>query len=130
MRQLGYYLYPELTVNGVIHFHGSVLVKTQEDKLRYYKFLRYVRKNIGHIMVKPIDNYHKWFNYCRKDKEMMEKILGDCLPYNTFWEEGYDGNLDEIYCHEAFAHDDKVTSHINCIPLIFFKYDVHHKDIL
>lgn len=67
-----YEVYPELTLNGMIHYHGKIAV---DDKYEYYKGIKELRRKLGYNLFKAIDNEEKWDKYIEKDKGTMLKIL-------------------------------------------------------
>lgn len=70
-------IYPELTENGMIHYHGFLKII---DKVKYRKAQYLLRKNLGYNYFKLIDNVEKWKEYCAKDKDTMEILLSEELP--------------------------------------------------
>lgn len=65
-------MFPELTLQGNIHFHGSIRIA---DKVLWYGHdlpeLRYK----GFVKIKYIDNVPRWEAYQSKDQKEMRKIL-------------------------------------------------------
>lgn len=71
-----YYIYPEFTLQGEIHYHGFIQSINECD---YQKMLPKL-KQFGYIYMKAIDNYPIWIDYCQKHKKDMEQLLGITLP--------------------------------------------------
>lgn len=74
-------LYPELTLNNVIHLHGIIWYKD------YIKWSRSVsprlQRAFGNIIIKK-DINDKWLDYCKKDWESNQIIFGiDCPLTNV-----------------------------------------------
>lgn len=65
-------IWPELTLNGRIHFHGVIKVI---DKARYFRSIARLKYKLGHNLFKLIDNVEKWKDYVQKDVGTMERIL-------------------------------------------------------
>lgn len=66
-----YEVYPELTLNGVLHFHGKLKVNCEEQ---YYRQKLRLRKKLGFNLFKMIDNVPKWDKYITKKVVLMKKI--------------------------------------------------------
>lgn len=59
-------LFEEFTLAGVIHFHGII----QCSKYIMTKWCNAYKKASGaFILLKPIDNFNKWAEYCTKEQE-------------------------------------------------------------
>lgn len=69
-------IYPELTVNGSIHFHGSLEIN---DKIKWYKSILPQIKYKAYLVIKKNPD-QGWVEYQAKDKLMMESILNISLP--------------------------------------------------
>lgn len=65
-------IFPELTLNGRIHFHGVIKVV---DRAAYFRSIARLKYKLGHNLFKLIDNVEKWKLYCLKDVATMERIL-------------------------------------------------------
>lgn len=67
---------PELTINGNIHFHGTIQIK---DKVKWYRQMLPKLKYNGFVLLKdnPDDN---WDKYIMKDRLVMQNILDIDLP--------------------------------------------------
>lgn len=72
-----YRLYPELTTNGNIHYHGVVFVK---DKYKWFKSVLPSLKYHGFVLLKKDVNDNWEDKYCKKDVELMSKLLKIDLP--------------------------------------------------
>lgn len=71
-------VFPELTLNGQIHFHGFIKVI---DQVKFRKAQYLLKKNLGYNYFKLIDNVPKWLEYCSKDVANMSQLLNEELPY-------------------------------------------------
>lgn len=71
-------IFPELTNNGIIHFHGFIRIVNYVD---YMKAIYKLKLGLGYNCFKYIDNVEKWRTYCEKSKNEMEVLLGTKLPY-------------------------------------------------
>lgn len=72
-------IYPECMLNGNIHYHGFIKVK---DGAGYFKAIHTLKKNLGFIKVKLIDDVPGWVKYCEKSVATMKKLLDvKVLPY-------------------------------------------------
>lgn len=67
-----YKIYPELTTQGNIHYHGIIDVF---DKVKWFKSVLPKLKYNGHVLIKEIFDYDKWNDYISKDSVNMLKIL-------------------------------------------------------
>lgn len=65
-------LYPELTIQGNLHFHCVIYVK---DKIKFYKNTLPKLKDYGFVCVKKIDDLIGWETYCQKDAQFMRAYL-------------------------------------------------------
>lgn len=73
LKQVGEYeIYPELTLNGDLHYHGSLNVN---DRVQYFKAISKIKRLIGFCNFKYIDNYEKWSEYIKKDQDTMRQLL-------------------------------------------------------
>lgn len=78
----GYYrMYPELNLQGNIHYHGVVQVL---DFYKWYKSVLPSLKLNGFVCIKASPD-SKWDDYIKKDQELMEKLLNIKLP--LIWSE-------------------------------------------
>lgn len=68
---ISYVVIPEFTLRGDIHFHGVINVI---DKVKYTKN-QWKLNDLGHHLLKYIDNQDEWIKYCLKDQEHMLQIL-------------------------------------------------------
>lgn len=84
------YVVPEFTTNGQIHYHGMIEVK---DRVKYFKMIRYWRKQLGHNLFKTITNRPSWEKYITKDIETVKKLLKDSLDLPLFVP--YKANMDK-----------------------------------
>lgn len=71
-----YYIYPEFTLMGEIHYHGFL---KRRDEASYQSMLPKL-KNLGFICMKAIDSTDKWIHYCTKNSKDIEKLLCVKLP--------------------------------------------------
>lgn len=70
---------PEFNQNGNLHYHGYFIIK---DKYRWYKSILPKMKYNGLIKInKVVDDLSKAIEYCRKDRELMEKIIDHKIPF-------------------------------------------------
>lgn len=74
-------LYAELTKIGNIHYHGNI---TFEDMVLWTTKLKRFVETIGNILIKPIEEEDIWFDYCTKEKFLMDKVLGEESPYTLY----------------------------------------------
>lgn len=72
-----YYLSPELTLAGEIHYHAIFQIK---DKISWYKNCLPSFKRNGFVYVKKIFDYEKAMEYIKKDVT----IWDDIIPMITF----------------------------------------------
>ena len=72
-----YELWFEIHDNGYLHAHGVIY---EVDKVKRYKLMHKIKENIGYSKFKPIEDLCEWRNYCSKDSETMETVLGIKLP--------------------------------------------------
>lgn len=70
-------LYPELNLNGALHFHAIIQLK---DKIKWYKQLLPYLKHNGFVSIKTIFDVDGWREYLNKDKKNMEHICEIKLP--------------------------------------------------
>lgn len=84
-----YEIYPELTLNGRLHFHGIIAIF---DMVKWNKsVLPTLQKVYGFLLIKKIDNIEKWRIYILKDIDKMKKVLDINLPLiNHNYKEVYD----------------------------------------
>lgn len=72
-----YYVYPELDDNGRLHYHGTIMV---QDMVKWKKsVLPSFKRVLGFTKVKTIvdePNEKKWHEYCSKEWELTQEILG------------------------------------------------------
>lgn len=69
----------EITLNGVLHYHGTLLITNQ---IYWYRtVLPLIRERLGFVLIKPNPDHH-WTNYCNKDIGNMIFILDLPLPIN------------------------------------------------
>lgn len=71
-----YIVYPELNLNGNIHYHAKITLK---DKVKWYKKVLPTFKYKGFVVVKPKCD-EGWLSYIEKDKKLMESLLDLHLP--------------------------------------------------
>lgn len=75
-----YEIYPELTLNGNIHFHGIITIK---DKYKWHKKVLPTFKYSGYVNIKT--NPDKgWIEYMSKDQDHMKRVLNMELPIRFF----------------------------------------------
>lgn len=70
-------IYPELTVNGRIHYHCLCLKKNQE---LWQKALIRLRKECGRVKAVEARTPDDWLEYCEKDTDCMKELLGRSFP--------------------------------------------------
>lgn len=76
----------ELTQSFNIHGHGYISIprkqSTESPPKRIHDFFR-KSKIIGHIMVKPIDHYNGWYDYCVKEfRTTKQNMMRDPVIHN------------------------------------------------
>lgn len=64
-------IYPEISDNGRLHYHGTVVVK---DYVKWKKRGLTRLTRLGFIKVKPSPN-EKWGEYCKKEWEQTKEVL-------------------------------------------------------
>lgn len=71
---------PEFNQNGNLHYHGYFVIK---DPYKWFKFILPKMKYNGLVKINKVeDNLDKAMEYCRKDRELMSKIIEHKIPYN------------------------------------------------
>lgn len=69
----------EFNKNGNLHYHGYFILK---DKYRWYKIILPKMKYHGFIKINKVENdLEKAMVYCRKDRELMSKIIEHDIPF-------------------------------------------------
>lgn len=71
--------YPELNLNGNIHWHAEVRLS---DKVKWFKKVLPKFKYNGFVYIKKVFDKEKWDIYIQKDMPIMEMVLGFKLPIN------------------------------------------------
>lgn len=66
--------------NGSIHYHGIVIIK---DTFIWQKCVLPLLKNMGHILLKRIDNMERWVKYFLKDAELAQRLTLSPMPINA-----------------------------------------------
>ena len=67
----------ELTLNGVLHYHGTLLIT---NKIYWFRhLLPLIKEKLGFVLIKPSPN-QAWTDYCNKDIGDMKEILEINLP--------------------------------------------------
>lgn len=92
-------LYPELSKQGNIHFHGLIEIK---DYVKFYKMLKKHNTCIGFRLVKELTDPVVWLEYCVKDRLLMQTILNRSLP-------------DTISSHNEEKYQQKLSNNIGTI---------------
>lgn len=77
-----YEIFPELTLQGNIHFHGILEIN---DKIKWYKKVLPSLKYMGFVLIKPKPDKN-WEKYMSKDSGIMEVILKpDWVPSSLLY---------------------------------------------
>lgn len=66
--KVDYYIWPDLTLNGQIHYHGFIKVN---DYTAYQKMLFLLKKTFGYNLFKAIDDVPKWQSYCENKNNLL-----------------------------------------------------------
>lgn len=75
-----YYGRPELTQQGMIHFHFYIDLSDPKDKTRWMKTTLWEIKKMGNTKVKVIyDKLDGWIEYINKEKEIYDNIFKNNL---------------------------------------------------
>lgn len=69
-----FYIYPELHLDGNIHYHGWFI---QKDRIKWHKSILPSLKLEGFVKIKYVFDGVKWRDYCEKEIEDMKSILDD-----------------------------------------------------
>lgn len=79
-RSTDFVMFPELTVQGKIHYHGIVRIT---DKYKWFKWTLPKLKSLGFIKIKSnVDS--GWDEYIKKDQVIMSKLGLSCIDNRTF----------------------------------------------
>lgn len=71
-----YYGRPELTKQGMIHFHFYIDLSDEKDELRWMKTTLWEFKKLGNTKVKVIyDKLDGWIEYCNKQKDLYDNLF-------------------------------------------------------
>lgn len=84
---VNYFLVPEPTTVGNIHYHGIIISIKNRKKRKWYNEVLPQLKGFGFITLKKIDDLSKWIDYCLKETEDFEYLMTnpghtDYLQYN------------------------------------------------
>ncbi len=82
---VNYFLVPEATTVGNIHYHGIILSIKNRKKRSWYNKVLPELKRFGFIQLKKIDDLSKWIDYCLKDCndfEYLQSQQENYLQYN------------------------------------------------
>ena len=60
---------PELTNKGIVHWHGFLKMPDIHRK----NFYRWLTRNIGYCYIRTLRSQQKWFEYCRKEYDQLQK---------------------------------------------------------
>lgn len=74
-----YMVAPELTLKGQIHYH-CLIENESLDRIKFFKQTLPSLKRYGFVDVQYVRSLDNVIAYIYKDKELMEKLLGICLP--------------------------------------------------
>lgn len=66
--QVNYVIWPDLTLNGQIHYHGFIKVN---DNVAYQKMVYLLKKRLGYNLFKQIDDVPKWQAYCEGKNNLL-----------------------------------------------------------
>lgn len=97
------YLVPELTKNNCIHYHGVVKVINTIKFPKTYVLEAFRRSPIiGFICIKPIEDYHKWLEYCQKSQgEEIKYIMSRCFLH--VWQDEIKEETEETEDNDEYA---------------------------
>lgn len=71
-----YYGRPELTKQGMIHFHFYIDLEDPKDATRWMKTTLWEIKKMGNTKVKVIyDKLDGWIEYCNKEKDIYDNVF-------------------------------------------------------
>lgn len=77
-----YTVWPELNLNGNIHYHGILFMR---DKIKFYKFSLPLLKFHGFVLLKDKNINDAWYRYMSKDCVNMRGILPNVrIPISKF----------------------------------------------
>lgn len=66
-----YILYPEVNLNGNVHWHGLISVR---DKIKWWKSVLPRLKLYGFVVIKDLFKPEEWYKYITKDCTLMLKM--------------------------------------------------------
>jgi len=75
-----YKLYPELSKNGKLHYHGNISFNTNRNIFHFYLHLSDQRKKSA-IEIDTISDPEKWNKYITKQKQYKPQYEELLLPY-------------------------------------------------
>lgn len=78
---VNYWIIPEPTKVGNIHYHGIILSVKKRKKREWYNKALPTLKGFGFLKLDKIDNLTEWISYCLKDTDDLA-YLGDPDPNN------------------------------------------------
>lgn len=92
----------ELTKSAEPHYHGIVTISTSLPSKYPIEFLNKSlneltkeTKHLGWVLVKPLDNWQVWLEYCKKDLKVTEDLLGlDPVRFNDA--QFFDGRIERL----------------------------------
>lgn len=67
-----YHIYPEFNKNLGLHYHGILYMAKISDVIRRKHLFT---NNLGYSLIKPLENYKKWFDYCTKDLNISNVVF-------------------------------------------------------
>lgn len=80
-----YIFYPEIGDSGSnIHFHGMIILK---DKVKWFKSVLPTLKRNGFVKITKMNE--GWYDYIKKDWEIMKQILDLEIPINNEFMNGF-----------------------------------------
>lgn len=71
------YVYPEININGNLHYHMLVEVF---DKVKFYKAVIPSMKRDGYVIIKRVFDRQKWFDYMTKEVNVMSQLIKYPVP--------------------------------------------------
>jgi len=73
---------PEFNQSGNLHYHGYFAIK---DKYKWYKYVLPKMKYNGNMKINKVESdLVKALDYCRKDRQLMSKIIDHEIPFNQY----------------------------------------------
>lgn len=70
-----YFIYPEITLDGRLHYHGLIRI---DDLIKWKRStITHLRRQLGLVCIKPPNKVNEgWLKYCNKEWEQTRQVLG------------------------------------------------------